>query len=567
MPEGVQGLAMVAHKRSLVRVGGMMAKNAAGKAEDLASVAEVARFDVERGAWEPLPPMPAGRSSHHATIIGDTLYVVGGWQLANGSETWHETMLSLDLAAAKPAWKSSPAPVKRRGIAAVALGANLAVLGGLDPDENASHQVDVYDVAKKQWGRAPDFPGEGFGVAAYSAKGVVYASGKDGVVYRLAPGDKAWSRAATLAFPRFFHQIVQTTDGRLVFLGGIPSKYDDRTRVVEALDLGLGPGKTRPAPAEQAQIARLTLKNPSLAKNRQGVFLNDGSLYVFGGNSSLEQHDFEPERFQKDGHVLHLASLTWRSMAPYPVPRQTMQTVWANGAGYALGGFGHDGTTARAHDEVYRYDPRADAWSPRKVGLPSRRTQFGAAAYDGRLWVFGGLDYDDTRGKDDHFRHLASVLAAPIDEPNGTAGRFEDVNARLPSPRRAFAGAVLGKTYYAIGGMREEFKLVDDAIAFDFDTKTWRSIAKPRRVRLSAELVALGDKLVLFGGSSAQGAKDLEPDRSVEIYDPKTDAWKVLVPELPFDTKHARLFAFEGRLLVYTAHREDPTVELALITP
>ena len=37
-----------------------------------------ARFDPESNSWEDLPPLPEGRSSLDAAVVGDTLYVVGG---------------------------------------------------------------------------------------------------------------------------------------------------------------------------------------------------------------------------------------------------------------------------------------------------------------------------------------------------------------------------------------------------------------------------------------------------------------------------------------------------------
>ena len=45
----LQGLAMVAHKGKLYRLGGFTAHNDPGKKHELRSVAEVARFDPEKG--------------------------------------------------------------------------------------------------------------------------------------------------------------------------------------------------------------------------------------------------------------------------------------------------------------------------------------------------------------------------------------------------------------------------------------------------------------------------------------------------------------------------------------
>ncbi len=40
------------------------------------SVADFARFDPATNTWQALQPLPGGRSSHDAVVVGDTLYVV-----------------------------------------------------------------------------------------------------------------------------------------------------------------------------------------------------------------------------------------------------------------------------------------------------------------------------------------------------------------------------------------------------------------------------------------------------------------------------------------------------------
>ena len=77
----LQGLAMVAHGGKLYRVGGFTAHNEEDDDHDLRSVADFVRFHPETGKWEPLPSLPEPRSSHDAVVIGDKLYVAGGWRL------------------------------------------------------------------------------------------------------------------------------------------------------------------------------------------------------------------------------------------------------------------------------------------------------------------------------------------------------------------------------------------------------------------------------------------------------------------------------------------------------
>ncbi|MEL6714314.1 MAG: hypothetical protein AAFP86_11105, partial [Planctomycetota bacterium] len=48
----------------------------------------------------------------------------------------------------------------------------------------------------------------------------------------------------------------------------------------------------------------------------------------------------------------------------------------------------------------------------------------------------------------------------------------------------------------------------------------------------------------------------LEASRRVLRFDPETSAWDVVVDDVGFDTKHARAFELDGRLYVFTLHRE-----------
>src|SRR5690606_6861170 len=99
----LQGLAMVAHDGKLYRVGGFTAKNDEGEDHDLWSQDSFASFDLQEGKWQDLPSLPEPRSSHDAAVVGDTLYVAGGWSMQGGDEAhWHTTAWKLDLTQDSP---------------------------------------------------------------------------------------------------------------------------------------------------------------------------------------------------------------------------------------------------------------------------------------------------------------------------------------------------------------------------------------------------------------------------------------------------------------------------------
>ncbi|MCG8417377.1 MAG: hypothetical protein MJE77_05470 [Proteobacteria bacterium] len=558
--EPLQSVALTAHGDALIRVGGMRAQNRSDQPENLQSVTEVARFRPSIGRWAAMPSLPEGRSSHDAVALGNTLYVLGGWQLVDGDEKkWHSTGLALNLDDPSSQWEAFDVPFERRALAVAAVGDHLVAIGGMSSDGEPSRRVDIYDVKAKSWSRGPDYPASPFGIGAVGTDEYAYASGGDGTVYRLSVGNGRWEMVKKLRFPRFFHRLVRTSQNEIVVVGGILG-MSSKSRVRHVERVSVGPGSTTP------RITRWTLTAPGPAKNRQGIFLRGNTLYVFGGNNSLEQHDFESDNFLTHAHKLHLGMLKWEPMKPYPVPRQTMQTVVSqrSDVGISVGGFGHDGKAARTHAESYLYDFDGDIWTPRSGALPVPRSQFGLTRHGGELWVFGGLDYDPSRADSDHFRHLKPVLVAKAGDASAP---FIDSGVELPQPRRAFGGALLDGRYYLIGGMRDGFQLVDACDVFEFATKTWHTIPAPRRTRLSPQLVALGGKLYLAGGSARFDGGKLRPDRSIEVYDPASKKWSVLVDELPILTKHMRMLAFHGKLLIYTAHTESDEIHLLLVDP
>ena len=224
LPDGplVQGMNLAAHNGRIYRVGGMEARNAPGARQDTHSIADVARFDPAAGTWQPLPPLPTPRSSHDVIVVGDTLYVLGGWTM-RGSErsVWAEQMAVLNLASPSPAWTSVPQPFKRRALTVAAAGDRIYVLGGMDHQDKVQHTVDVFDVRTQTWSEGPALPGgqlNGFSPAACAVDGRVYVSVADGRLHRLLENGNGWE-PVTAATPRIVHRLVPH-DGRILILGG-----------------------------------------------------------------------------------------------------------------------------------------------------------------------------------------------------------------------------------------------------------------------------------------------------------------------------------------------------------
>ncbi|MEQ8848862.1 DUF1668 domain-containing protein [Botrimarina sp.] len=225
MATPLQGLPLVAHNGKVYRVGGLHARNAAGEEEALYSVEEFAVYDPQTRQWSGLPGLPSPRSSHNAVVVGDTLYVVGGWTLSGASDgEWLGSALAYDLGGSEGQWRELPeSPFKRRALALSHVDGRVAVLCGMTDDGDLSKQVYFYDPATSSWSEGPAFPGQafhGFGLSAWNLDATLYAGGMGGVLYRLGEDRQSWSEVAEFATRRFFHQLTPDGRGNLLAVAG-----------------------------------------------------------------------------------------------------------------------------------------------------------------------------------------------------------------------------------------------------------------------------------------------------------------------------------------------------------
>jgi N-acetylneuraminic acid mutarotase len=224
--ERLQGLGMVAHGERLIVVGGFTAKNAEGEKHDLHSQSQVRVFDLSTQRWSQLPALPEPRSSHDAALIGDTIYVVGGWQLQGHEDSvWHTTAWSMDLSAAKPEWSQLPTPpFARRALATVAHQGQLFVIGGMNENGGPTKAVVVFDPVQKTWNEVAELPGKeamaGFGASGWSSGGSLIITTYEGAIVKWRDADRSWEHVGETADARFFHRMLPIHEHQLVSVGG-----------------------------------------------------------------------------------------------------------------------------------------------------------------------------------------------------------------------------------------------------------------------------------------------------------------------------------------------------------
>ncbi|QDT08960.1 kelch repeat-containing protein [Planctomycetes bacterium K23_9] len=222
---GLQGLAMVTHGGKLYRIGGFNAKNSEGEDKDLWSQDSVARYDPATNQWESLPPLPEPRSSFDAAVLGDKIYVVGGWSMQGDSDSqWLDTAHVLDLSAPTLKWKAlAKPPFVRRALSVAAHNGKIYAIGGMQSEGGPSKRTDVYDPQTNTWSQGPELIGEpmdGFGSSSFATGGKLYATTYSGFLQSLSADGKSWQKLAELDSDRFFHRLLPLSSNQLLVVGG-----------------------------------------------------------------------------------------------------------------------------------------------------------------------------------------------------------------------------------------------------------------------------------------------------------------------------------------------------------
>ncbi|PYI16244.1 galactose oxidase [Aspergillus violaceofuscus CBS 115571] len=224
----------------------------------------------------------------------------------------------------------------------------------------------------------------------------------------------------------------------------------------------------------------------------------------------------------------------WRTVAPAP-----HKVNHANAAGvgdklYLLGGLVETplspGMTMNwvATRACYVYDPAVDAWSE-IVSMPSG-TEKGSAVvgvHGEMIYLAGGMTVLQTGYQD----AVTSVIA--LNTTSGSWQRLDAAAAELPESRQHAAGAVIGDSFYVVGGRRYGQLYHKDTV-FELDLTDlaagWStSVGRMPVSQGGLSGGAVGGNFYAFGG---EGNIDAATGvfNQTQKYDPQSQKWTELAP-------------------------------------
>lgn len=175
----------------------------------------------------------------------------------------------------------------------------------------------------------------------------------------------------------------------------------------------------------------------------------------------------------------------WSTRAEMSTPRSNLALVAFRGSLYAMGGYGPDGVTSA----VERFDPQDNAWIS-LAAKPTAVAEAQAAVLGGHIYVPGG------RGRDGQPLSTTEVYLVERNQW-GTA-------AVLPRPLCAYALAAFEGKLYLFGGWDGE-RYRDEILRYAPEADRWEEAGHlPFPLGYSGAVVG-DDRIYLVGGINAEG--------------------------------------------------------------
>lgn len=234
-------------------------------------------------------------------------------------------------------------------------------------------------------------------------------------------------------------------------------------------------------------------------RSRMAAVVFEGAIYLTGGKTSQGVTGSNMRYRPSQGG--------WEPLADKPTPVMDVQAVVLGERIFVPGGTAASGKPVSVMEV---YSPRLNRWDI-LAPLPEALSGYALAAYEGRIYLFGGWDGAAT-----------SAAVYSYDPANDTW----QTHTVLPGAR-AFASAVVVESkIYVIGGYDGQQALRDQLVYFPdrdrSDDQAWEKRAPLPEGRYGMSCTALANMIYLVGGvNDAKQAAGLPP----LVYQPLNDRW------------------------------------------
>ncbi len=291
-------------------------------------------------------------------------------------------------------WSRAPdATLARQEIYPAVLDGRIIVAGGvLSQAPGFTDHVEAFDVKAGRWTTLAPLPEGRHHIALAEAGGKVYGIGgfsgaipdwrAHATVFIYDAQANRWSAGPSLPQARA-EGVVATVKEKIYFIGGRVPTTPEAAHINAHAD-------TSRAEALDTRSGRWErIPDAPSARNSAAAAVIDDKIYVVGGRQMVKGADGR----QRPVNVATLevydpATKRWETRAPMPLAQGGLAAAAYDGKLYAFGGEQFV-PASKVFAEAWVYDPRTDRWSA-LPGMPTPRHGHGAAVVGNRIFLMGG---------------------------------------------------------------------------------------------------------------------------------------------------------------------------------
>lgn len=279
--------------------------------------------------WIKKADMAAVRGGHAASVVGDKVYIIGGFD---------ETDILSTVEVYDPVkdkfTKKADMPTARFALSTSVVKGKIYAIGGGD-DNKAHSVVEEYNPATDKWTKKANMPTPRWLLSTSVVNGRIYAIGGCSIVNAAGPAlstvevydpvtDK-WTKKADMPTARMGLSS-GVVDGKVYAIGGQPAAiwvWWNALSTVEVYD-----------PATDKWMKKAGMPTPRTQLPSSAPVIND-KIYVIGGAPNFRASFSTVE-------VYNPATDKWVKKADMPTARMYLSTSSVNGKIYAIGGWSGD---------------------------------------------------------------------------------------------------------------------------------------------------------------------------------------------------------------------------------
>ena len=242
------------------------------------------------------------------------------------------------------------------------------------------------------------------------------------------------------------------------------------------------------------------------------VILNN-KMYIISG--------MKPPLVVPTVEVYDIASNSWSNGVSLPLALHHINAAVFNGSIYVMGGI-QGMLEWKAMPNTYKFTPEVGKWEALQ-NMPEARGAGVAGVHGNKIYVVGG-EKEPLGAKGKQMIPVGTVSVFDVENDKWTSLPGQS----LPEGREHAGGAVIGDTFYIVGGRLGRLNVRDSVFAMNLTQKNmkWVEKAKMPTARGGIGAAAVGTKIFTFGGEGNSAPNTRGVFKETEVYDTITDSWE-----------------------------------------